>query len=61
MRDGSKGVLKGFRNEQKTNLSIRDGGQLEGSLDVTDADFDIHDGSHLTLTGSAKNAPTFRL
>jgi serine/threonine-protein kinase len=56
LRDGSKGVLKDFRNEQKIKLSIRDGSRLEGGLAVADADFDIHDGSHLTLTGSAKNA-----
>jgi len=56
VHDGSNAVLKGFRSEENFKLMLHDGGTVEGRLDVGSADFRVHDGSHLTLTGSAKNA-----
>jgi hypothetical protein len=54
--DGSKVLLKGFRSEKQLTLVLADGSTVEGPLEVGSADFQLHDGSTLALTGTATDA-----
>jgi hypothetical protein len=54
--DGSKILLKGFRSEKQLMLVLADGSTVEGPLGVGSADFQVHDGSTLALTGTAADA-----